>query len=536
MTKAVSSDRTPTSKALPVAKPNEELLGLRAERQRPLSPFLCVIASTCVKVLLIHSYRSTDFEVHRNWLAVTHSLPLSQWYQEQTSEWTLDYPPFFAWFEKMLAFIASYSDPEMLVISNLNYASLATIRFQRASVILTEFVLIASALMFIKNGNASEGWDTKKFAIFALTLSNAGLIIVDHIHFQYNGFLLGILILSLYFIVTGRDLLGGITYAILINFKHIYAYAAPLYFVYLLRHYCFEKLPDSTSRKFSLKKFAILGISVITVFLISFGPFLWHGQLLIVLARLFPVKRGLTHAYWAPNFWAIYNAVDRLLLALLGRRQESAGSLTRGTVGEIEHGVLFQITPAVTLTLSVIAMAPVLLSVWRRPHKETFASALCYVMMTSFIFGWHVHEKAILMVTVPLCLIATRSPAHIETFLFMNLIANYSLIPLLFRPEEALLRVCLVLAHSAFSFMLLGEPLPVIWDYFSWKQGFYCIYVLGLVVIQVVMFIQPLAALKMEFLPLLLTSVYCGVGIIICMQKLFQIYYIDVQNTSIKLD
>ncbi|KAJ2748920.1 glycosyl transferase, partial [Coemansia nantahalensis] len=256
-----------------------------------------------VKLLLWPAYRSTDFEVHRNWLAITGSLPVREWYREARSEWTLDYPPFFAWFEWALAHAARLWDPRIVDIDGLGYAAWPCVAFQRLTVLVSELVLFMAlrrALRALGAGGTAQGR-----VAAALAFLGPGFVLVDHVHFQYNGFLVGLLVYSLAFALEGRDLLAGAAFAALLCFKHIFMYVAPAYFVYLLRHYCLGG-PGGAGARAAALRLAKLGSAVAGVAAAAFGPFVAMGQTQQLAGRLFPFRRGLCHAYWAPNFWALY--------------------------------------------------------------------------------------------------------------------------------------------------------------------------------------------------------------------------------------
>ncbi|KAI8988011.1 glucosyltransferase [Mycotypha africana] len=476
------------------------------------------LASTFIKLLLIPSYRSTDFEVHRNWLAITYSLPINKWYIENTSEWTLDYPPFFAWFEKFLSLFANMVDPEMVKIDNLNYASTETILFQRLTVIVSELIFYWALLRYVKYfGNQYVHW-----IIAGALFLHPGLIIVDHIHFQYNGLLYGLLTLSIVEAKRNHLLCSGILFAILLNFKHIYLYVAPAYFVYLLKAYCFvkdAKDPNGKQRKFSVKRFFMLGGSVIAVFVLSFGPFLYYRQLPAVFQRLFPFTRGLCHAFWAPNFWSVYAGIDRMLIIVAKRfgwslNEDAVTSMTRGYVGDTQFAVLPAIEAIHTMILTLIVQMMVLQKLWRKPTFDNFLSSLTLCTFASYLLGWHVHEKAIMIVLIPYGLMAANCKTNLRILIILSAAGIVSLFPLLIHPAETPIKVtitllwfCAVIPGLAHSVQI---PLKNLLS--TMEQQ----YLIGLVLLQFYTgFIHDIVfGERLPFLPLMLTSLYCAIGIL----------------------
>jgi alpha-1,3-glucosyltransferase len=292
-------------------------------------PILVVL--TCIKILLLPTYRSTDFDVHRNWLAITHRLPLEEWYFDNvngTTVHTLDYPPAFAFFEWLLAnnpltsFILQQDDRCLDLLPDFdNDPSPTCVAFQRATVILCDVMLWIGAWIASRGFHAES---THKATLsFLLIVLNPGLLWLDHIHFQYNGMLLGILLASLGCLMHGSNspptqwaydfyhLAGAALYALLLNLKHLYLPLAPVYFCYLFSKYCFTE----RWQRFLPLRFVAVAIVTGTSLVLPWVPFLLlrdpRMQLLQIVARLFPFGRGLVHDYWAANVWAFFSLANK---------------------------------------------------------------------------------------------------------------------------------------------------------------------------------------------------------------------------------
>ncbi|KAI0693783.1 glucosyltransferase [Cytidiella melzeri] len=514
-----------------------------------------LLASTCLKLLLFPSYRSTDFEVHRNWLAITHTLPISRWYFDTTSEWTLDYPPFFAYFEKILSIPAYLIDSKIVDLNNLNYDSWSVIAYQRTTVIITELVL---ALVLQRLVRGAVNPSTQRLISASLFL-HPGFLIVDHIHFQYNGFMFGIMLWSMLMARNGNKLGSGFLFAVLLNFKHIYMYLAPAYFVYLLRAFCL-----SPSGELLPTRFLTLANTIILVFVVSLGPFLLMGQLPQLLSRLFPFTRGLNHAYWAPNVWALVTAADRVLLQVAKRfkieslqiNTSGVASTSRGLVGDTIFAVIPNVNPIHTFVITLAFQSVYLVKLWKSPTYKSFVTALTLCGYTSYMFGWHVHEKAILLVLVPLSLLAAENNAYFRTFTLASVAGIFSLFPLLFTPAESFIKIAYSLLWMFFVMLPLNKrvyefPKSLPFVLLDMVERWY---LFGFALLQTFVILFPLVSRHsparstsanattcsngehcvsqsevgtdsvMEFLPLMLTSVYCAVGLVWAFVRLSVLY------------
>ncbi|CAD6197715.1 unnamed protein product [Caenorhabditis auriculariae] len=505
------------------------------------SPWTTVLlvgsALMALKAALIPAYVSTDFEVHRNWMAVTWNRPLRQWYTENTSQWTLDYPPFFAFFELGLAKIASFSGlGDVLQISEKPIFNERILFFQRISVMFTDiFYLMSCALIAFKSTHLFDGFPRKlqssaRKCCFVLLACNPALFLVDSIHFQYNSMMTSLFLVSLFFVNKRRFLLGALFFGILLNFKHIYLYYALAYVTHYLWNYFEIGSFSISSVPIMIRRGVSLGVVLLVPFATSLGGFLAADGLVglqNILKRLFPVSRGLTHAFWAPNFWALYNLTDLVLYRILTFFRIGTyptPTYTSGLVQEYDHSVLPSVSTFGSTTTVLLTSLLVLGLCKRRADFSVHLTLAAYVF---FFFGYHVHEKAILLMTVPLTVAAFKNVDYVPPFVFLSVLSSFSLFPLLFTPFEIMIKYSVALCYISLVVLLAKKSLmlPRTFILPNWSLFYFAF--LTAVELYASLIHNWIWSGKYEFFPLMAISVGNALGVLF---GLIWLFFISTQS------
>ena len=343
----------------------------------------------------------------------------------------------------------------------------------RATAIAADAVLLvgacaAAAVLRLPRATAT--------AAILLTMAHAGLLLVDHIHFQYNGALLGVLLAAAAAAIVGAHAIALPALALLICLKHLFIVVAPPFAALALRDAWVAAAATGRSsgggRVAAAAAVLVRPVAAaVAVVAGCLAPVLLtrHAsvadQAAALLSRLFPFHRGLVHAYWAPNAWALYLAADKVVAAVVARVLPLSLRPTPATTtgAAVPTAMLPAISPAVPLVLQAVASVAVMVAVLRAPRAArvpAFLLSLLAAYGVAFAGGWHVHEKAVLYVLVPATFAAATDTSGGVAAILSAVIAPalLSLWPLLFTPIEQPFVVAASCAYIAAVWALWGPP------------------------------------------------------------------------------
>jgi len=392
-----------------------------------------------------------DYEAQRHWMEITTKLPISQWYFHDLEWWGLDYPPLTAYHSWVMGKIGTIIDPSWFALHTSRGLEDPTLKvFMRATVIISEYLIyIPAAVIFVRHLTKLQGINSWNASI-ALTaiLLQPGTILIDHVHFQYNTVMLGLVLASMSSVLAGRLMWSCVYFVLALGFKQMALYYAPAIFAYLLGVCLFPKINIPRFLGIAVVTLATFAILLLPMFLgaiydarrgIEARPDLfghaaplpiftqysfrinykaWYypiiQQMAQIIYRVFPFARGLFEDKVA-NFWCALNVVVKL-------RQYPAELLQRGS-----------------LLLTLAAITPACVTIFAKPRKELLPLALSTTAWAFFLFSFQVHEKSVLLPLMPMTMLlagkhglSKRTRAWVG---FANMLGVWTMFPLLQRVD-----------------------------------------------------------------------------------------------------
>ena len=379
-----------------------------------------------------------DFEAQRHWMELTWHLPVGEWYWYDLEYWGLDYPPLTAYVSYICGFLSHVVvGPESVALTtSRGFEDPLHKTFMRATVIALDMLVFGMAVWYAKDRATGGRWEAGLW-VFALTVVQPAILLIDHGHFQYNTVALGLSIVSFSYMVQPEFrncIIGSIYFCLALNFKQMTLYYSPAVFCYLL-----GRCGLSNIRTF-IPRILILGMTVIITFTILWVPVIYFGpadtnygdRLIHVLRRIFPFQRGLFEGKVA-NLWCVLSTKPV----------------------RIRDRFDPELQPLLALVLTLLLIIPACARTYRlgmeaskasRPdsssthrHWIIFLWGTMSTALSFFLASFQVHEKSILLALAPCSLLLWQDSKLVEWF---SIASCWSLWPLLQTDRLDLPYVC----------------------------------------------------------------------------------------------
>ena len=173
---------------------------------------------------------------------VTLNTPLSQWYVHtkvnDLQYWGLDYPPLTAFQSWICGVWMRAVEPGAVALTtSRGWETPVSKLAMRATVIASDLAFtLPATIAFVRAFYGDErGANANRMTwATALILLAPAPILVDHGHFQYNNWSLGLTTYAVAAIVRGRNVLGSVLFTAALCHKQMSLYHAPAFFAHLL--------------------------------------------------------------------------------------------------------------------------------------------------------------------------------------------------------------------------------------------------------------------------------------------------------------
>lgn len=159
---------------------------------------------------------------------------------------------------------------------------------------------------------------------------------------------------------------------------------------------------------------------------------------------------------------------------------------------------------------------------------ENFVGAVTLCGYASFLFGWHVHEKAILLIIVPFSLVALKDRRYLCAFRPLAVAGHVSLFPLIFTAAEFPVKTVYTIFWLILFILVFDRSAPV-----SSRPRVFLLdrFTLLYITVSIPLILycsllhQLLFGERYEFLPLMFTSSYSAVGVLGSWIGFFVVYF-----------